>query len=208
MAVASFSQFGEDLLIARHLESERDNKGVIIDIGAYHPINWSNSFLFYLQGWRGINVDADWRAMKAFSSVRPEDLNLSFAVDTKTGTAHLTRFEEGAWNNTRISALDASAIPSPVIGVEEVECLHVNEFLSAYVAGKKIDLLNVDIEGADLDVIQALDVEAFRPKVIAAEISIDVWSSFPFQQFLGRVGYCVVASSGPTVILLDSSKSL
>lgn len=199
----SYSQFGEDLLIQPLLQSEAQNKGIYVDIGAYHPVRWSNTFLFYLQGWRGVNVDANREAMEAFKSMRPDDTNLFSAVDVKTGTASYVRFQEGAWNNTWMTKeeLSKTQIPSPILGVEEVPCIHINDLLNQHVQGRKIDLLTVDIEGPDLEVVYSIDFSRFSPLVIAAEIEIAVWSGFKFQQFLGRAGYAFAGCAGPTVIL-------
>jgi hypothetical protein len=32
--------------------------GFFIDIGAHHPFRYSNTYMFYKKGWRGINIDA------------------------------------------------------------------------------------------------------------------------------------------------------
>ena len=60
----TFSQEGEDLLINRILNNK--SEGFFIDIGAHHPIRFSNTYFFYRKGWRGINVDAMPGSMKAF----------------------------------------------------------------------------------------------------------------------------------------------
>ncbi|WP_236263975.1 hypothetical protein, partial [Dysgonomonas sp. Marseille-P4677] len=47
----SFSQEGEDLVINRFLENKP--MGFYIDIGAHHPLRFSNTYKFYLKGWYG-----------------------------------------------------------------------------------------------------------------------------------------------------------
>ena len=61
--------------------------------------------------------------------------------------------------------------------------------------------MNIDIEGEDLAVLQAIDFSRFSPLVIAVEIAVDVWTTMEFQRFLGRIGYKVMAAAGPTLIL-------
>ena len=51
----SFSQFGEDLLINKIFK--KINYGKFLDLGSFHPIHYSNTFLLYLRGWRGININ-------------------------------------------------------------------------------------------------------------------------------------------------------
>ena len=52
-----FSQYGEDLLVdvmLSHVE-----RGCYVDVGAFHPIHFSNTHLLYRRGWRGVNIDLD-----------------------------------------------------------------------------------------------------------------------------------------------------
>ena len=44
----SFSQEGEDLILKRLFDHLKPNdKGFYIDIGAHHPVRFSNTYLFY-----------------------------------------------------------------------------------------------------------------------------------------------------------------
>ena len=47
-----FSQNGEDLILNRLFENKTN--GFFVDIGAHHPVRFSNTYLFYLNGWSGI----------------------------------------------------------------------------------------------------------------------------------------------------------
>ena len=55
-ATLSYSQEGEDLILNRFLEDKTE--GLYVDVGAHHPKRFSNTYLFYKKGWRGINIDA------------------------------------------------------------------------------------------------------------------------------------------------------
>jgi hypothetical protein len=48
-----YSQEGEDLILQRIFEHKQ--KGFYVDVGDYHPFLFSNTYIFYLRGWRGIN---------------------------------------------------------------------------------------------------------------------------------------------------------
>ncbi len=56
MSNISYSQFWEDMLLNFYFL--RQQQGFYIDIGAYHPIQLSNTYHFYKRGWREINIDA------------------------------------------------------------------------------------------------------------------------------------------------------
>src|SRR5690242_4371411 len=53
----SFSEFAEDIIAANLLEGVKD--GFYVDAGCNEPLNFSNTFALYLEGWRGINIDAN-----------------------------------------------------------------------------------------------------------------------------------------------------
>src|SRR5262245_5522584 len=80
--VRSYSQEGEDLLLRRILNGQQ--KGFYVDVGAHHPMRYSNTYLFYKLGWRGINVDAMPGSMELFRKVRPRDINVEAAI-SETG---------------------------------------------------------------------------------------------------------------------------
>jgi hypothetical protein len=75
---SSFSQFGEDLFLASRFAGKRD--GFYVDVGAFHPFNWSNTCLLYQRGWRGLNIEPDPEAIRLFERHRRRDLNVRTAV--------------------------------------------------------------------------------------------------------------------------------
>src|SRR5437879_30132 len=80
----SYSRSGEDLLLDEILNYKM--KGVYVDVGAYHPVQYSNTFKFYLRGWTGINIDPNKEAIDLFNDVRPKDINLNLAISKEAGT--------------------------------------------------------------------------------------------------------------------------
>ena len=54
--------------------------GFYVDVGAHHPIRFSNTFRLYRKGWRGLNIDANPGSMKRFHHTRPRDINIEAAV--------------------------------------------------------------------------------------------------------------------------------
>jgi hypothetical protein len=92
----SFSQEGEDRLLDRYFGNRPT--GFYIDVGAHHPHRFSNTYLFYMRGWRGINIDAMPDSMKPFRSMRPRDINLEIGVGRTDSVAKFHIFSEPAFN--------------------------------------------------------------------------------------------------------------
>ena len=74
----SFAQEGEDMILKRIFEGVRS--GFYIDIGAFHPSKFSNTYYFYLRGWSGINIDPQPGVKSLFDKMRPRDINLELAI--------------------------------------------------------------------------------------------------------------------------------
>ena len=55
----SYSQLGEDLIIEFVFNGIGINKINYLDIGAHHPIEINNTYLFYLKGSYGVLIEPD-----------------------------------------------------------------------------------------------------------------------------------------------------
>ena len=75
----SFSEDGEDKIINKLFGDQ--STGYYIDIGAYKPITASNTFLFYLKGWKGVLVEPNPRFKFWASIIRSRDKILSLGID-------------------------------------------------------------------------------------------------------------------------------
>ena len=167
-----FGQEGEDLILARLFD--RQDKGFYVDVGAHHPFRFSNTYLLYLRGWRGINIDAMPGAMTAFRHWRPEDVNLECLVSSDATPRQFFQYDEPALNTVSEEIVRKRAVESPhyrVTGSVTLSPRRLADILDEHVPpGQSIDILNVDVEGHDLDVLASNDWERFRPRTIVAEL--------------------------------------
>lgn len=74
----SYSQSGEDVVVDAILN--RKKSGYYIDIGAYHPKVFSNTYMFYKRGWSGVCVDANPELSLMYHLVRPRDIFVNCGV--------------------------------------------------------------------------------------------------------------------------------
>lgn len=187
-----YGQDGEDLILNRLLDGQA--LGFYVDVGAHHPVRFSNTYLFYQRGWCGINIDAMPGSMKKFNKVRPRDINIECGIAGSAGKLMYHRFNEPALNTfDTAEAEHKNKPPYQMIETVEVAVERLDALLARYLpAGQQIDFLSVDVEGMDEEVLRSNDWSRYRPRFILAEtLRTDMLSlgECPVVQFLSSVGY-------------------
>jgi len=201
-----FSQSGEDGILNYLLPS----LGFFIDIGAHHPLRYSNTHMLYRRGWRGINIDPIPGVKKLFDYFRPNDINLEIAVGSKKKKAHYYSFEEGCYNTMdRLLAKDLIEKGiSKFLGVTDIDVHPLKRVCRQHVpAGQKIDLLTVDAEGMDSEILQTHDWRRYRPMHVVVENHWKYHRNRNPCAFLRKCGYRQVGCTPLSAIFQDSDKS-
>ncbi|MPW22806.1 methyltransferase FkbM [Paraburkholderia sp. CNPSo 3157] len=163
-----YSQFGEDAVL-REIISPLCNKGVYVDVGAYHPVKFSNTHALYKRGWRGVNIDMDPVKIEAFALARADDINVCAAISSEKTIKQIYNFSKYGLTSTIDPKVAAADVQKP-IAVRTVETTTLNDVLdhSPY-AGHEIDLLSIDAEGHDYEVLRSIDISRYKPKIIIVE---------------------------------------
>ena len=165
---SSYSMDGEDLIISENFKNR--SKGFYIDVGCYHPIHRNNTFLLHKKGWQGVNIDIHKFSIELFQHLRPNDLNLNFAVSDKNEKINMY-FQKELSQLSTIENTQAKKVFQGRIKEKLIQSYTLNEILKFNkLDDKKIDFLDIDVEGADFKVLQGLSFEKFKPEVICVEI--------------------------------------
>ena len=168
----SFSQEGEDLILARIFEVLGVDKGFFVDVGAHHPYRFSNTYYFYRRGWAGINIDARPGTKKLFNFFRHRDITIECGISSSESILTYYSFNEPALNT--FSKEEAQLKKSSKYRVIEEIKIPVTTLKSVLdnnlPMGKKIDFMSIDVEGFDHEVICSNDWLKYRPTLIAVEL--------------------------------------
>lgn len=203
----SYSQEGEDILFERLYQGPQP--GSFIDIGAHHPLRFSNTYRLYRRGWRGLNIDALPGSMRLFKLARPHDINVECAVARQDGELIYHQFDEPALNTLDAAQARHQAAHTPyrLVAQTAVPARSLRSLLAEHWApGRRIDLMNVDIEGYELPVLSSNDWRRHRPRWILAETLRCAFAkvpSTPLARYLARQGYRPVARTLNTVFFED-----
>lgn len=163
----TYSMDGEDLVILDYFKNRKE--GFYVDVGCYHPIHRNNTFLLYKKGWKGMNIDIHSFSIELFNYLRPKDLNYNFAVSDKIELINMYFQKE----LSQLSTIDYNQAKKSLQGQikeKKIQAYTLDEiFKFSNLDGKKIDLLDIDVEGADFKVLKSLSFEKFQPELICVE---------------------------------------
>lgn len=211
----SFSQEGEDLILARIFDVLEIKNGFFVDIGAHHPFRFSNTFYFYKRGWTGLNVDACPGTMKLFNHFRPRDITVESGIGLQEGILTYYSFNESALNTfSKEEAELKNRAPYKVIDEISIPVITLRKVLDNNLPkGKKIDFMSIDVEGFDHEVISSNDWVRYRPTIIAIELlntSIEDIRLNPTAAILFEQNYIFFAKTHNTFFFshFDSSSKL
>jgi FkbM family methyltransferase len=102
--------------------------------------------------------------------MRPQDLNYNCAISNKNEIIKLFFQKEFSQLST-IENTQAKIVFQGDIKQKEIQAFTLNEILSRdKYKDTKIDFLNIDVEGADLKVLEGLSFDKFKPELICVEI--------------------------------------
>jgi FkbM family methyltransferase len=159
----SFSSDGEDFALIKYLAGIKN--GNYIDIGSHQPVKHSNSFLFYLLGWKGVCVDPLPSLKNKYRFIRRRDKFINAGVFGSKSKDHedLNFFyyknhrDNSTFDPDRAKELSDNfgREPSSIISVPKItvaEILSSSEDLLG--EAKEIQMLNLDIEGFEIDILE------------------------------------------------------
>jgi len=173
----SYSQDGEDMLLRAFMEIEypKNHKGFYVDIGAHHPLRFSNTAYFYKKGWHGINVEPTPSQIKKFYSSRKRDININAAVGISNEPLTFYLFNEPALNSfDKELSLSRENDKYKIIDKIEIPLEKLSSILDKNLPeGTEITFMTIDVEGVDFEILDSNDWQKYKPKLILIEDDID-----------------------------------
>ena len=158
----------EDTAILNYFKDRKN--GFYVDVGCYHPIHRNNTHLLHMRNWSGINVDTSQFSIDLFNFMRPKDFNYNCAISDKNENLKLFYQKELSQLST-IEKSQAESVFQGDIKEKEIQAFTLDEILSRdKYKNSKIDLLDIDVEGADLKVLRGLSFDKFKPELVCVEI--------------------------------------
>jgi FkbM family methyltransferase len=163
----SYAQNMEDVVLRQVFEDRA--RGTYVDVGAGHPVADNVTFWFYLQGWSGIVVEPQKKLAGLYPAIRPRDHVFEGLVGDKEGEAtfYVVDRLHGLSSTVEANAGQAgslgAAYRTQTLPMTRLTALCTQHGL------QRVDVLKVDVEGAEDAVLAGLDLDKVRPRVILVE---------------------------------------
>lgn len=212
----SYSQCGEDRILA-FLFAQLDIKTPsYFDVGTCHPTNINNTYLFYQRGSAGVCVEPNPDMVPQISLLRPRDKLLNVGLSPHAGsTGGLTyhMFSEPSLNtfDAEEARLRAVSGRNPIVRQITVPTMDIRTVMETYFSSGP-DLISLDAEGMDLALLKAMDYEARRPLAICVEtVGYSECLAKPklneISDFLESQGYILFADTFVNGIYVDRQRT-
>ncbi len=185
------SQFGEDRILWR-VFGQRTN-GYFIEVGAYDGVTLSNTYFLEQMGWCGLLIEPILPLCQKATAARPRSRVVHAAVGSRDcrGTARFTITKNVpvlSFLHADQDHIDRCLREGAELIETEVPLLPLDDIIldarracggrhapgpagSPWVArqGWRIDLISIDVEGMELEVLDGLSLERFKPRILVLE---------------------------------------
>lgn len=173
-----YAQAGEDLILDNLFYSQKISKPSYLDIGANHPAYISNTFYFYIRGSKGVCIEPNPVLYRKIKKARPRDtvLNVGIGIDQQTeadfylfsghadGLSTFSKKDAEYWQETGMKGVGKIRYDKIIkVPLQTINNVIGNNFSTVP------DLISIDVEGLDLEILQTLDFNLYRPPVICVE---------------------------------------
>ena len=193
---------GEDLEVVKILKNI--NNGFYVDAGGYHPIDRNNTYLLYKKKWRGINIDLSEFSIDLFNFIRPDDININVAVSNQDEPVTFY-YQKKLSQLTTIKKEIANQRMQGSIKEQKIKSNKLTNIINeTKYKNRKIDFLNIDLEGADYEALKSLDFNIYRPKLVCVEIYDENIENSNINLFLKNLNYTKKWSATYSHLYIDN----
>jgi FkbM family methyltransferase len=169
----SYSQCGEDIIVQYIFNLRGVPFPTYIDIGANDPFFLNNTAIFYDQGCKGINVEANPDLIRKFYDLRPNDINLNLAVGPMDQECDFYVIDDPTLSTFKRDECEKYIATGRyhISKTIKLKITTLQKIIDDYYNGLFPDFLSIDVEGMDLEILKTLDYTKATPKIICVEAS-------------------------------------
>ena len=201
----TYTQYGEDLIIKNYLlHYKKISNGKYLDIGAYHPILHSNTYILHKNNYTGFCVDLEDYKLKNFKFYRgnkvklikgavtenKKDNEIDFYYFSRSIGEYITVSKE--FIEKRLAKLKKK-YPNISYKTQKIKNIYINDLFREV---GKINFLNIDVEGINNKILSEADLSIIDPEIICVEDTESFFVKDEKLDFFKDKGYQLVFQSG------------
>ena len=186
------SHIGQDRWVAETLKYK--NNGHFLDFGGFDGLMHSNTF--YLErflNWRGILVEPNPKPYASACAVR-SCITINAALWMKSRELLQFTDSHGLSSIIDFQDNDSNAALRKAIsqGIIDVDTINPTELLKRFSAPRLIDYMSLDVEGAELEVLKAVDLDFYKIALMSIEHNHENEKKMRVREYLRRFGYSFI----------------
>ena len=192
----SFSKSGDDIQLMKLINNQ--TPGAYVDVGSWHPVKASNSYYFYVRGWKGICIDPNPELKTLYDKFRPKDSFINAGIGESGKSLEYFMLKESSMNTFSEDFINKHQLENKITNKITIPLYSLKEILDANLDKKdRLDFFDIDVEGFDLEVLTTNDWNLYRPKVIVIEsdISLQQDLSSDIVKYLESKNYRLIGKS-------------
>jgi FkbM family methyltransferase len=211
------SQSGEDAICAYicTVLGIPINQCTYLDLGANHAKELSNTYLFYSHGAKGVLVEANPALIPELKFYRHADIILNKCISARSGEyADFYILNKDGLSTSDLDTANEFISKNPELSIVDkvqVETISVNDIMEKYFTKPPV-ILNIDIEGEEIEILKSIDFKKYRPLIIIVEV-IEYKPTFTYGNkskeiinFMERNNYIEYAFTGINSIFIDKTQ--
>ena len=180
-----FCELGSDKYIRENFFSDYQYKGTMVEVGGGHPELYSTSKHWIDNGWRAIIFEPQPKFFEmhknlnnevydvAISNACGEDIDFHICKDSMGMSASALEHRIGQYNLDQIIKTNTITLD------KALDVIDVN----------KIDIVNIDVEGWELEVMQGFSPEKYNFPLIVLE---NFTRSSSYIEYMEKIGYKLI----------------
>lgn len=205
----SFAQEGEDQILNAFFEN--NPPGFFVDVGAYHPYRFSNTYVLYKQGWRGINIDPTPGFKDIFKKERAEDITLEIGISENFENKTFYQFNDPALNTFDSARADhlIEMTAYRLTNTVSVMTKPLKDVLEEHAKERSIEFMSIDVEKHEIAVLRSNDWSRFRPYLLLIELfdtDLEDYKKNKVHTFLEKNSYRLIAKTMRTCFYIDTKR--
>jgi len=196
-----YSQCDEDKLMLKYLP---EKTGTYIDVGAGQPVRGSNTYYYYKKGWKGHLFEPIRSNIELIKIFRRRDKKYQNLVGLSNSKIRFFEFIPTEYSTMVKNIADNLVAEGKKLkNIYEIESIRLSD-TDIELSPSQPSFLSVDVEGADLDVLNSIEWTKIRPRVVCIE-EVGETNSKLIKEKLELEGYSLVEDSGISKIYLHKT---